>query len=269
MTSGALVGTSYLFVPGDRPDRFAKAQASGADSIIIDLEDAVAPAHKAQALRNATAWLADGHAAVVRVNGVGTVWHDEELAALAATSAVVMVPKAQSVADLEVLQDLLGERIIALVETARGVRDVDEVASLPGVVRLALGNVDLSAELGVDPASHPAMAHARGRLVMASAAAGIAPPIDGVTTALDDPDALAADLAHARELGFGAKLCIHPRQPAAVNAAMRPSPADLAWARRVLAAETSEGVGVVDGTMVDAPVRRRAERIIAADGPAR
>lgn len=260
---------SLLFVPGDRPERFAKAAATGADAIIIDLEDAVAPEHKPQALAHTLEWLAAGHDAVVRVNGVDTPWHEAEVDALATTSAVVMVPKSESASALATTHAALGggDRIIALVETARGIRDADDIASAAGVIRLALGNVDLSAELGVDPASHAALAYSRGRLVIASAAAGIAPPVDGVTTALDAAEVLEADLAVTRELGFSGKLCIHPRQVAPVNAALRPSEQELAWARRILDSAVAGGVTVVDGAMIDAPVIARANLLISRARP--
>lgn len=262
MRPPALDARSLLFVPGDRPDRFVKAAACGADAVIIDLEDAVAPDHKPAALDNALRWLAEGHDALVRVNAAGTPWHATEVAALTSTTALLVVPKADAV-ELEHVHHAVGDRIIALVETARGVRDADLVASAPGVVRVALGNVDLAAELGVDPSSHAALAYARGRLVAACAAAAIAAPIDGVTTALDAPDILARDLGITREMGFGAKLCIHPRQVDAVNAALRPSEDELAWAHRVLAAASSDGVSVVDGVMVDPPVLARAQQLAA------
>lgn len=254
---------SLLFVPGDRPERFSKAATSGADAVILDLEDAVAPGAKPAALAHALTWIQAGHAAVIRVNGVGTPWHAAEVAAIAKTDAAVMVPKAQSADELVRLQDVVGDRVIALVETASGIRDADAVAEAPGVVRLALGNVDLSAELGVNPASHAALAYARGRLVVASAAAGLVPPVDGVTTALDSADVLAADLAVTRELGFGGKLCIHPRQVAPVNDALRPSDEELAWAKRVLAAAEQAGVSVVDNAMIDGPVVARASQLLA------
>jgi citrate lyase subunit beta/citryl-CoA lyase len=254
---------SFLFVPGDRPERFAKAAESGADAVVLDLEDAVAPAVKAEALEHVVAWLGAGNAAVVRVNAAGTPTHDTELAALAGTGAVVMLPKTDSAAQVAAVRARVGA-VLALVETPRGVTAADEIAAA-GVVRLALGTVDLAAELGVDPASPSAFAYSRGRLVMASAAAGLPGPVDGVTVRLDDPTVLDVDLAHARELGLGAKLCIHPKQVAAVNAAFSPSAAELAWAERIVfAAEaSSSGVVVVDGAMVDAPVVTRARRILS------
>ncbi len=260
----AAAARSLLFVPGDRPERFAKAAASGADVVVLDLEDAVAPAAKAVALDHVTAWLAEGHAALVRVTAVGTATHAAEVAALAGTGATVMLPKTDSADQVrDVRARLGGGPVLALVETPVGIRDADAIAAA-GVVRMALGTVDLAAELGVDPASYAAFAYARGRLVVASAAAGLPGPVDGVTVSLDDPARLDADLAVSRELGLTAKLCIHPRQVAAVNAAFAPSDAELAWAVRILEAVEASGPGVVvvDGAMVDAPVVTRARRLV-------
>lgn len=256
---------SLLFVPGDRPERFAKAVAAGADAVIIDLEDAVAPDAKPAALEHTLRWIGQGRDAVVRVNAAGTPWHADEIAALAGTGSLIMVPKARAVDDLVAIRGAVGDRLIALIETARGVRDADEVCAAPGVVRVALGNIDLAQELGVDPGSHAALAYARGRIIAASAAAGIAPPVDGVTTALDSPEVLVDDLAVTRALGFGGKLCIHPRQVAAVNDALRPSAAELAWAQRILQHADIDGVSVVDGVMVDAPVLARATALLRRD----
>lgn len=256
---------SLLFVPGDRPERFDKAVATGADAVIIDLEDAVAPDAKEAARAHAVAWLAGGGRAVVRINGVDTAWHAADVAALRATGAPVMVPKAESSATLaELAASLRSGCVIALIETARGVAELETICGTDGVVRIALGNVDLSAELGVDPASHAALAYVRGRMVLASAVVGMPPPIDGVTTDFDSADALDRDLAHGKELGFGGKLCIHPRQVPFVNTALLPTAAELDWAERVLAAAADQrGVIALDGVMIDAPVVRRAERIAA------
>ena len=257
---------SLLFVPGDRPERFDKAIASGADLIVLDLEDAVAPSRKTAALANVLAWLERAGAdAVVRVNGADTPWHAAEIDALASSTATVMLPKAEDPAELARLDDRLGGgRIIALVETALGIRDLHAVCSAPGVVRAALGTVDLGAALGVSPSSHAAFAYARSAMVVASAAAGLPAPIDGVTTALRDSDALLRDLAMATEHGFGAKLCIHPSQVGAVNNHFTPSRDQVAWASRVTAAaDGGDGVVVVDDAMVDAPVVRRAADIMA------
>jgi citrate lyase subunit beta/citryl-CoA lyase len=254
---------SFLFVPGTRPDRFAKASASGADMVILDLEDAVAPADKERALGPVVEWASEHAASVVRINGIGTPWLERELQALRSTGVPVILPKAEDVGDVHRIVDALGGPVtMGLIETPRGVLAAQSLAESGAFARLVLGNVDLAATLGVNPASRPALAPARWSLVVASAAAGLAAPVDGVTTVLDDVEALASDVAHARELGFGGRLCVHPRQVAPTNAGMSPSADDVAWARRVLA-DAEDGVHVVDGVMVDAPVLARARRILA------
>lgn len=257
---------SLLFVPGSRPDRFEKAEASGADIVILDLEDAVAPSDKKTARRAAVAWAVNHDRCLVRVNGVGTQWLADELRALRGSGVAVMLPKAESVDDVRRAHDESGgSPIVSLVETPLGVVSALALAASGVVTRLALGNVDLAVALGVDPASQPALHHARASLVLASAVAGIAAPVDGVTTRLRDDAVLVDEVAHGRELGFGGKLCIHPRQVAAVNAAMSPSAGEIDWARQVVS-QAREGVVVVDGAMVDAPVVARARQILMRAG---
>jgi citrate lyase subunit beta / citryl-CoA lyase len=253
---------TLLFVPADRPDRFAKAAASGADGVIVDLEDAVAPADKDAAREHARRWLAAGNTALVRVNAADTPWHAADVAALAGLATAFVLPKAERPEDVE----RLAGPVIPLVETAAGVAAAREVCSVPGVVRPAFGSIDLAAELGVDPDSHTALLHARSALVLVAAAAGCVPPLDGVTTALDDQDALRRDTEHAVELGFTGKLCVHPRQVDPVHAALRPSDAELDWARRVLAAGSTGGAVAVDGRMVDRPVLLRVRRLLRRAG---
>ncbi|MFJ9174407.1 HpcH/HpaI aldolase/citrate lyase family protein [Streptomyces sp. NPDC102360] len=257
---------SFLFVPGDRPDRYAKAHASGADLVIIDLEDAVAPADKDAARGHVAAWLAAGHRPVVRVNAPGTSWSEADLAMAAEHGCPVMVPKSEDPQALSEIAARTAGRcpVIALIETARGVLRAHAVSEAPGVVRLAFGNVDLAADLGVAHDDHLALAHARSQVVLAAAAAGLCPPIDGVTTGVRDTDALAADVTHGRRLGFAGKLCIHPAQLPPVASGFAPSDAELAWARSVLAA--GDTVTTVDGQMVDRPVLERARRLLAQAG---
>lgn len=255
---------SLLFVPGDRPDRFGKAVATGADAVILDLEDAVAPPDKDTARDNVAAWLGQGNSAVVRINPPGTPWCDADLAMAARFSAPVMVPKSE---DAAVLADLACRTagkcpLLPLVETATGVERATEVGATAGAIRMALGNVDLAAELGIAHDDHTALAYARSRLVSASAAAGLCPPVDGVTTSVRDPEVLAADVAHARRMGFAGKLCIHPAQVTAVSSHFAPSESEQRWARSVLAA--GDSVTVIDGQMVDKPVLERARRLLAA-----
>jgi citrate lyase subunit beta/citryl-CoA lyase len=258
---------SLLFVPASRPDRFQRAHGSGTDLVILDLEDAVAAAGKSAAREEVQRWVERGGArTVVRVNGSGTTWHAADVRALAGSEVAVMLPMAESAHEVaELVAAVPGSPVIALVETPRGVLNADGIAGVPGVIRLALGNVDLAASLRVDPASRPALWRARSELVLASAAHGLAGPIDGVTTVLDDAGRLAEDVGHAVELGFTAKLCIHPRQVSIVNAGWQPTAAEAAWARRVLAAR-GRGAVAVDGEMVDGPVVLRARTILEREG---
>jgi citrate lyase beta subunit len=206
---------------------------------------------------------------VVRVNGAGTEWHTEDLAAVRGKSGVraVMLPKADDVDVVAgVVAALRGMPVFALVESARGIREADAIAEVPGVTRLVFGNVDFGLDAGttVSDVDERELLYARSRLVVASRAAGLAAPIDGVTTNLDDPAEAAVAARRARHLGFGGKLCLHPRQIGPVTAAFSPDEAELAWARRVLAAAgDSAGAAVrVDGQMIDRPRLELARRLL-------
>ncbi|MEV4052955.1 CoA ester lyase [Amycolatopsis sp. NPDC049688] len=250
-----MAATTFLFVPGDRPDRFGKAVTSGADVVILDLEDAVAPAAKDSARASVGEWL-ESRRAMVRINAPGTPWFDADAGLVAARGVPVVVPKAETPGVLAGFRE-----VVALVETAAGVERAAELAAVPSVTRLAFGSVDLAAELGVAPEDREPFAYARSRLVIASAAAGLAPPVDGVTTNVGADAELEADVRYARRLGFGGKLCIHPRQVPVVRAAFAPTEAEREWARRVLAA-AGDSVSLVDGRLVDKPVLARARRIL-------
>jgi len=264
---------SYLFVPGDRPERFAKAQASGADAVVLDLEDAVAPAAKDAARQAVSDWLDAGHGPVVlRINAIGTPWFAADLALTARPDvAAVIVPKAERARDLaRVRAASPSTPLLPLIETAAGIERLREVAAAPGVQRLVFGSIDLQLDLGID-GDGDELLYFRSQLVLASRLAGLTAPVDGVCTALDDPETLHAEALRARRFGFGAKLCIHPRQVAGVNDAFSPGAAELAWARRVVdVAERSGGAAVaVDGRMVDLPVLRRAQALLQADAAIR
>jgi citrate lyase subunit beta / citryl-CoA lyase len=275
---GIAAARSLLFVPGSRPDRFAKAAASGADAVILDLEDAVAPPDKATARAAAADWLAR-HPATVRINPPGTPWHADDLAALAEARqlAGVVLPKAESADDVRGLTAALpGTRpvppVLALVETARGIRDAALIAELPGVSRLAFGSFDFCLDAGITVAADDEreLLHARSTLVVASRAAGLPGPVDGVHARLDDPAGLHAATRRSSDLGFTGRLCVHPGQVPVVHEALRPDPARLAWARRVVdAAGGTGGAAVrVDGQMIDAPRLAEARRLLAlAGGP--
>jgi citrate lyase subunit beta/citryl-CoA lyase len=267
-TADAATARTFLFVPGDRPDRFGKAAAAGADAVILDLEDAVAPDRKDQAREHVRAWLGQGNLAVVRINAAGTPWHAGDVAMLAGVAgslAAVMVPKAENPQQLAALAADLpaATPVIPLIETAAGVLRAAAVCAVPGVVRPAFGSVDLAAQLGVDHQAHAAFQHARSALVLAAAAAGCAAPVDGVTTAIADEASLRADLAHADALGFTGKLCIHPRQVAVANQCLSPSAAELHWARQVIAAGRDGSASALNGQLIDRPVVLRAEAMLA------
>lgn len=260
---------TYLFVPGNRPERFDKAVASGAGAVILDLEDAVAIADKDRARDAVVQWIAQhgefASRTVVRINDAGSAWFDDDLGALKqARVQTVMLPKAESIEQIgQVMAALSPEgRLLPLIETARGVRNVDAIAAAHGVQRLAFGTLDYGFDLDLS-GDERGLLYAGSRIAIASRCAGIATPIAGVTPALDDEPRLLADLAFARALGFGAKLCIHPRQVAAIRAALLPTAADVAWARRVLAAAAgAQGAVQVDGRMVDRPVLLKAQSIL-------
>lgn len=265
---------TWLFVPGDRPERFDKAAATGADAVILDLEDAVVPGSKELARSQVASWLTPGGGAAgeapgrrgwVRINAVGTPWYDDDVAALAVAPGLagLVVPKAEDVGELVALRERLGRSIgiVALVESALGMHRAVEIAGV--VDRLAFGSIDYAVDLGAEH-TPTALLHARSTLVFASRVAGIEGPVDGVTAALRDEELLAEDVAAARELGFTGKLLIHPAQVAPVVRGFAPTPDEADWARHVLAAVQDGTAGAVslDGAMVDKPVVDRARRIL-------
>ncbi len=257
---------SLLFVPADRPERYAKAAATAADLVIVDLEDAVPGENKLSARGAVAHWLAGGGSAAVRVNGMRSPHHVQDVQALAGLPGLqaVVAPMADDPGALAALHEQLGPdvEIVALVETARGVIRAVELAGVSGVSRLAFGHLDFAADIA-SSVRDEAMLMARSSLVLASRAAGLPGPVDGVTTALDDPALAGADAARARSLGFAGKLCIHPTQVDIVNATFSPSDEDIVWARRILEASAGGGAMRVDGHMVDAPVVQRARAMLA------
>ena len=269
---------SFLFLPADRLERLPKALASGAHALILDLEDAVAPERKADA-RDALVRLWPSLDAgvrarlLLRINAAPTPWHADDAALLGELQGLgaVMPAKVEAPADLlRLFAAFPARRWLPLIESAEGHAQIDTIARVPGVQRLAFGHLDFQADLGMACENDEAeLAPVRFAFVMASRRAGIAPPVDGVTTALQDNDRLNADAQRARRFGFGAKLCIHPAQVAAVNAALGPSDEQRAWARRVLEAATTLGDGAFrfEGAMVDAPVLARARRFVQDTNP--
>jgi citrate lyase subunit beta/citryl-CoA lyase len=268
----ASLPSTYLFVPGNRPERFAKALASGADRIIIDLEDAVAPADKAAARAAIAQWMLahPEHAeqVLIRINDAATAWYVDDMAMAQAVQAqCIMLPKCEApdqIADvLAYLPTTASATVLPLIETARGLLAVQAIAAAPGVARLAFGSLDYMADLDL-PAHSVALDYAAAHIAVASRAAGLPSPLAGVTPELD-AERVGADMLAAKALGFGAKMCIHPTQVAAVHAALAPSAQELAWAQRVLQAWAASAGGAIqlDGKMVDRPVVLKAERITA------
>jgi citrate lyase subunit beta/citryl-CoA lyase len=260
---------TFLFVPGTRPDRFAKAAASGADAVILDLEDAVSPADKDSA-RAAIARYVSAHWALVRVNGAGTPWHGDDLAAVARAShlAGIVLPKTESPEDVAAVAATLGLRIpvFALLESARGVRDAGLIAQAPRTARLMFGNADFCLDTAIPDRGRndEALLFARSAIVIAARAAGLPGPVDGIQPHIDDDDATLAAAHRAAALGFSGKLCLHPRQVPLVHAAFAPSAAELRWARRVMevAAGSAGGAVRVDGEMIDKPRLELARRMV-------
>jgi citrate lyase subunit beta/citryl-CoA lyase len=258
---------TWLFVPGDRPERFAKAADAGADEVICDLEDAVGDNAKPAARDAVAALLATPGRVWVRVNGADAAWHDDDLAALAGLPGLagVVVPKAESIEVLDHAVSVLGAGtpLIALIETACGVLAAPTIAANRSVRRLAFGSIDFALDVGCAD-DDTSLLFARSSLVIASRAAGLDGPLDGVTTDLTGTARVAADARRAQALGFGGKLCIHPRQVPAVADAYAPTPAELDLAQGVLAEATGSGAAAHDGAMVDRPVLQRARRLVAA-----
>jgi len=257
---------SFLFVPGDRPERFDKAAASGADIVILDLEDAVPPERKEEARHLVQQWLDTGGRALVRLNGADTMWFGEDSELCDHPSLIgAILPKAEPCDAL----DLVASKCptVALIETARAIRRLDDIATVPGVVRLAFGSVDLGLDLGFSGPDE-ALDPIRLDLVIASRAAGIAPPIGGVTTDFRDPARVLTDTRREAALGFTAKLSIHPAQVQSIHDALRPADADVDRARGIVAAfEAADGAAAAfEGKMIDKPVVESARRLLAAAG---
>lgn len=272
-TAFALRGPALLFCPGNRPDRFAKA-AAAADTVILDLEDAVGPDDKSAARDAVAGALAelDPAAVLVRVNAPGTPWFDDDLRALAAHPDVaVMLPMAGRAADVEALAP---HPVVALCETARGVLAAPEIAAAAGCAGLMWGSEDLVADLGGRAGRapgggyRPAVEEARTRILYAARAAGV-PPVDTVLVDIDDLATLRSDSADAVAAGFAAKACIHPAQVPVVREAFRPTADEVAQARAVLAAAEGHTGGVfrLGGRMVDAPLLAHAREVLRQAAP--
>jgi citrate lyase subunit beta/citryl-CoA lyase len=254
-----------LYVPGDRPERFDKAVATGAQLVILDLEDAVADAHKADAREAVASWLraraADGTVVQVRINAGEPL----DLAALAAVDAEfeIRVPKVESLSDLDaVTRAVPGHPLTALFETALGVEGALALAAHSAVTRLALGESDLASDLGTR--APVAMDYARMRVLFAARAAGLPAPMLSAYPGIRDLDGLRADTERGRDLGWVGRTAIHPSQLPVIADVFRPDADQVAWAESVLAATASGGVSTLpNGDMVDGAMVGRARSIQA------
>lgn len=261
---------SALFVPGNRPERFAKALASGADIVIVDFEDAVAEEDKAAARGYLQTFLSQ-HPDVrvmVRVNAAGHAQHQADLTLCREQAGVVgiVLPKAESAAQVKAVV-ATGKPVWPIIESAQGVTMVAAMAACAGVQRLTFGALDLALDLGMKPGSPGAEAifdQLRFALLLHSRINGLEPPLDSVYPDFEDDHGLADAMVRGRDMGMGGALCIHPRQVPVIHAALAPSPEEKAWAQRVVqAAEGGSAAFKVDGQMIDAPVISRARRLLA------
>ena len=268
--------SNFLFVPGTRPERFNKALDSGANAVVLDLEDAVPEEDKDKArsaIRNA--WhdfTADQKSRlVIRSNAPGSSYYAADLIlAQELNVACILIPKSESPDEINGAALVLpNTAIIPMIETALGLEHLREIAQSNQVIRLALGNLDLQADLGmICDEEETQLQTARFQIVLASRLAQIAPPIDGVTPSTDDLERINRDALRAKAMGFGGKLCIHPKQVSAVKAAFMPSQNELNWAQRVIEADQASNGGAVklDGRMIDRPVVLLAQRTLALAG---
>jgi citrate lyase subunit beta/citryl-CoA lyase len=267
---------SILFVPGTRADRFDKAFASGADAVVLDLEDSVDATRKDEARRAIADWLAASSASrtarFVRVNAPRSAWIDDDLrwlAPMATQVEGVVLPKTESATDVERVGDAVQRPVIPLLETSRGILGADSITGANAQVpALLFGAEDLTAELGIPRTLEgEELLFARSRVVLAAATIG-ADAIDAVFVDLKSPDRLRQDAARARALGFRGKMAIHPDQIAVIHDVFSPSPDEIAAARRLIDADEAaqargDGVYRVDDRMVDAPIVARARRLLA------
>lgn len=268
------MGPALLFCPGDRPDRFGKA-ADRADAVILDLEDAVGEGAK-QAARDAVAAAELAPArTIVRVNAAGTAHFEADLEAVARSPfRTVMLAKAESAEQVDaVARGLRGARVVALVETARGVLAAESLAAHPAVVGLMWGAEDLVASLGgtasrdATGAYRDVAMHARSRVLLAAGAFDRT-AIDAIRADIADLEGAEAEAADAAASGFGAKAAIHPSHVAPYRRAFAPTAAQLDEARRILAAaEATPGVFSFEGRMVDEPILRHARSVVASAAP--
>lgn len=267
---------SILFVPGNRPDRFEKALHSGADAIVLDLEDAVPVSEKLgarEAIEKALPALRLlGVPLMVRINAVEQTLGQDDLHWLVRLEGLdgVMVPKVESAEGLATVRKLLPSvPILPLIESAAGYDALNDIGGAPSVLRLVVGHIDFMVDCGLQcDEDQSELAPLRFAVAMTTRLRRLAPAVDGVTAEVDDEHRLRVDTERAVRFGFSGKLCIHPCQIDVVHDSLTPSAAEIAWARRVVEADAAaDGAAVqLDGRMVDVPVVRQARRTLGRAG---
>ncbi len=255
-----VLARSWLLVNGAQYERFEAAAHSRADIVVLDIEDAVAPKDKAAARANVTRWLADGHTDWVRVNGFGTQWWADDLELLAGTSVGgVMLAMVESVDHVtETAKRLPNVPIVALVETARGLERITEIASAKGTFRLAFGIGDFRRDTGFGD-NPMTLAYARSRFTIAAKAAHLPSAIDGPTVG-SSALRLSEATAVSAEFGMTGKICLTPEQCMTVNEGLSPSVEEIAWAKEFLTEYERDGGEIRNGS--DLPRIARANKIL-------
>ncbi|WP_205343192.1 HpcH/HpaI aldolase/citrate lyase family protein [Denitrificimonas caeni] len=263
---------SFLFVPATRPERINKALASGADGVIVDLEDAVEETAKGQARTNLVEYFAENPSAQIflRINSIqDTANHQADLALCGYPQVIgIFLPKAEQAETINALFKQINKPLLLIIETALGVDQVSQLAQADGVQQLSFGALDLALDLGFRTGTEAAQQlcdQVRGLLLVASRLAGIAAPIDAVYPRIADSDGLLQQARYAADMGMGGMLCIHPKQINPVHQAFSPDAEEIQWAEEVLAlyAEHEQGVFMLNGEMIDAPVIAKARGIVA------
>lgn len=264
---------SFLFVPANRPERFEKALASGADAVILDLEDSVPLQSKSdarQAIKNSWPKLKESAVPIViRINSPDSEWGREDLKDLQGLVGLssVMVPKCESSVSLKRVDEALdGIPTLPIIESALGYLALSEIARAPRVCRLVVGHIDFLADTGMACSDEQSELNSlRFEIAMHTRAGNLSPAVDGVSVSVDDEELIRSDTERAIRFGFGAKLCIHPKQVSIVHKAFSPTEAQINWAKRVIEVMNSSNGSAVqlDGKMIDLPVVLQAQRLLS------
>lgn len=264
---------SFLFVPATRPDRIAKALTCGADVVIVDLEDSVAPGDKDHARQQLHDYLANNPQAevLVRINSSSSPEFANDLTLCTRFQNIrgVMLPKAETIQQVERVASY-GKPIWPIIESARGLAALPSLSFTGGIARLTFGALDLAADLSLEsgtPGANTLLDQCRYQLIVASRTARLPPPLESVVPDIQDMARVKEAASRAMEMGFSGMLCIHPRQVTAIHDAFTPDADVIDWANRVIAmSQCNDGAFQLDGQMVDEPVVLRARTLLARAG---